>query len=80
MATLAYVQDYSGGTSKRVRRVAKQGAPVKPIEIKCTRAVIVHMTEREYQDFISASNGMKKSAFGRLVFSSGITYLNRINV
>ena len=76
MASNIHVQHSADGTRETLRRVKRQGAPVKGDELKLSIAIPVRMTKHEYEMFCIANNGfMSNSGFASLMIFTGIRQL-----
>lgn len=81
MASLTYTQHYADETKRQVRRVAKQGAPVKPQELRRAVQITTHVTQSE-ADIIKEKAklwNMSQSAFVSLALDAGIRLLFESN-
>jgi hypothetical protein len=78
MASLTYKQHFADGTSRIVRRAAKQGAPTKDASLLRSCRVTIHLTSADYLRFSEQAQkfGMSESTFGDLALFYGIKELS----
>jgi hypothetical protein len=81
MAANTYTQQYADGTSEKMHRIKKQGAPNKPDSLRRTKTIIAHVTESEYRKFIEMKQRwfLSASNFASLVISVGINEISESN-
>ena len=79
MASKTVIRHFADGTSKEFRR-KKQGAPVKPDEMKRTETIIIRATKEEKERFMRMKFGMSQSAFGNLVLFHGLEAISNMQL
>lgn len=77
MASNIFIQHYADGSSKKFRRLVKQGRR-KSVLPKATATIAIHTTDAEKIVFRETAKeyGMSESAFGNLVLFLGLKQLS----